>query len=124
MQSLAIIITSPPYSNLTATAVEFTRSALINNINVLGVFFYQDGALNAAKQLAIATDEYQAITQWRDLHNEFDLALHVCATAAEKRGLTDELLVDDKSNIHKEFTLSGLGELVELTTKADRVVQL
>ena len=32
--------------------------------------------------------------------------------------------ISNNSNIDKAFTVSGLGELVELTSKADRVVQL
>ena len=52
----------------------------------------------------------------------------MCISAAEKRGLSDELLADNSlhtnSNIDSAFTVSGLGELVELTSQADRVVQL
>jgi tRNA 2-thiouridine synthesizing protein D len=45
----------------------------------------------------------------------------VCATAAEKRGV----IVGELTNevVNRSFTVSGLGELVELTSKASRLVQ-
>ena len=65
------------------------------------------------------------------------MPLYLCISAAEKRGLTDELNnhepsshelshepSQETSNIDSVFTVSGLGELVELTSKAERVVQL
>ena len=41
--------------------------------------------------------------------------------AAEKRGMTDE---EQLNNIAPNFVVAGLGELVELTNKCDRVIQL
>lgn len=120
-QKLAVVITSPPYSNLTATALDYVESALKAGIELVGVFFYQDGVLNADANISIASDEFQAIDKWQQLHQQYQLPLHLCVTAAEKRGLRDDIT---PTNINPLFTVSGLGELVELTDKADRVVQL
>ncbi|MGJ8692585.1 MAG: sulfurtransferase complex subunit TusD [Thalassotalea sp.] len=122
--SLAVVVTSAPHSNFTATAIDYIESALTNEaVEVLGVFFYQDGALNANSHITMPNDEFQAIKQWQRLHREYQLPLHICITAAEKRGLSDG--TEDLSlNIAPEFIISGLGELVELTSKADRTVQL
>jgi len=120
-QKLAVVITTPPYSNLTATALDYVESALNAGIEIVGVFFYQDGVLQANSNISIASDEFQAIGQWQQLHRQYQLPLHLCITAAEKRGLRDDL---SPGNIHEVFTVSGLGELVELTHQADRVVQL
>lgn len=119
--TLAIMVTTPPYSNLTVTAIDFIKAALNAKINVIGVFFYQDGVINANKHITIASDEFQAIKQWQELHDKHNIALHLCYTAAEKRGIREET---DIASINEIFTISGLGELVELTAKADRVVQL
>jgi tRNA 2-thiouridine synthesizing protein D len=121
MKSIAFMVTSPPFSNLTATAIQMIEAALSQNIPVIGVFFYQDGVLNANKNIEIASDEYQALEQWQRLQTRYKLPLHLCFTAAEKRGLVDE---GELNNIDKAFIISGLGELVELSSKADRVVQL
>lgn len=122
--TLALVVTTPPNSNLTTTAINLVHAALNNGVKLIGVFFYQDGVLNAAKHLAIPSDEFQTLTQWQQLSSDYNVPLYLCITAAEKRGLSDELNQHELSNIDKAFTVSGLGELVELTNKAERVVQL
>lgn len=119
MNKLAVMITSPPYSNLSVTALDYIESALQSGVELVGVFFYQDGVLHANADVQIANDEFQAINQWQRLQQTYNLPLHLCITAAEKRGISDE----KSSNIHSLFTISGLGELVSLTTTADRLVQ-
>lgn len=122
--TLALVVTTPPNSNLTTTAINLVKTAVEKGVAIVGVFFYQDGVLNAAKHLSIPTDEYQTLQHWQQLNREFDVPLYLCVTAAEKRGLTDELGKNENSNIDQAFTVSGLGELVELTCKAERMVQL
>jgi len=124
VKKLAFVITTPPNSNLTATAINMITTALKMNINVAGVFFYQSGVLNGSKHLALPNDEYQAHKQWQQLHLDYALPLHLCATAAEKHGLNDDIDDQKISNINDAFTLSGLGELVELNVNADRLIQL
>ncbi|MFT6692400.1 MAG: tRNA 2-thiouridine synthesizing protein D [Colwellia sp.] len=121
---LALVVTTPPNSNLTTTAINLVKAALDSGVSVIGVFFYQDGVLNAAKYLSIPSDEFQTLAQWQQLNSEYNVPLYLCITAAEKRGLSDELNNHESSNIDSAFTVSGLGELVELTSKAERVVQL
>lgn len=121
---IAFVVTTPPNSNLTTTAIEMIKAAITNNTDIVGVFFYQDGVLNAAKNLAIPSDEYQTLQQWQLLNTEHKLPLYLCVSAGEKRGLSDELTQAEHSNIDSHFIVAGLGELVELTSKATRVVQL
>lgn len=121
---LALVVTTPPNSNLTTTAINLVKAALNSGVSIIGVFFYQDGVLNAAKYLSIPSDEFQTLAQWQQLNSEYNVPLYLCITAAEKRGLSDELNNHESSNIDSAFTVSGLGELVELTSKAERVVQL
>lgn len=123
-KSLAFVVTTPPNSNLTTTAIKLVTAALNDiDINVVGVFFYQDGVLNAAKHLSIPSDEFQTLAQWRMLNQQHNVPLYLCISAGEKRGLSDEL-ENNHSNLDECFVVSGLGELVELTAKADKVVQL
>ena len=87
--------------------------------------------LNAAKNLIIPNDEYQINKAWQQLKQQHNVELHVCISACEKRGLSDEIVNSSKnninnlstSNISEFFTVSGLGELVELTVKSERLVQ-
>jgi tRNA 2-thiouridine synthesizing protein D len=121
VKTLAVVVTTPPYSHLTTSALTYVEAALVAGINVIGVFFYQDGAMHANKDISIASDEYQAIEHWQQLHKQYQLPLHICITAAEKRGIACESI--DNDQVNEAFTVSGLGELVELTTKAARLVQ-
>ena len=121
MNTLAVVVTTPPYSPLTTTAITYVETALASGYEVIGVFFYQDGAMHANKDISIASDEYQSITAWQRLYHEYNLPLHICITAAEKRGVLCD--ASDKTIINDAFTVSGLGELVEISTKATRLVQ-
>jgi len=121
VKSLAVVITTPPYSPLTTTAIAYVEAALVSGIDITGVFFYQDGVMHANKDITIASDEYQAISHWQRLHQEYQLPLHICITAAEKRGIACDSI--DNEKINQAFTVSGLGELVELTSKSSRLVQ-
>lgn len=125
--SLVIIVTTPPHYNATVTAISYVEAALKQkDINVLGVFFYQAGVLNANQYVKLPNDECQTLNRWQALAQQYQLSLHLCITAGEKHGLSDEIDLTDsmQSNILPEFTISGLGELVTLTSQADRVVQL
>jgi len=124
VNKLAVVVTTPPYSNLTITAIDYVETALSLGVDVIGVFFYQDGAIQANNNVTIASDEYQAIQQWTRLHQQYQLPLHLCITAAEKRGVQcDSTTNTEQSNANEVFTISGLGELVELSTNATRLVQ-
>lgn len=121
MKKLAVVVTTPPYSNLTRTALAYIEAAIANGLDVIGVFFYQDGVINANQGVAVPNDEFGAIDGWRALNAKHQIPLHLCVSSGEKRGLSDEM---PGYNIEPCFTVSGLGELVELSSNADRVVQL
>ena len=40
MKTLAIVVTTPPYSPLTITAINYVKAAIKADITVIGVFFY------------------------------------------------------------------------------------
>lgn len=122
--TLTLIVTTPANSNLSVTALNIAQSAIENGVELIGVFFYQQGVLNAAKYLSIPSDEYQIADEWQNLHEQHNIPLHLCITAAEKNALSDDKDIIETSNINDCFTVSGLGELVELTASADRVIQL
>ena len=132
LKTLSVVVTTPPQSPLTYTAIDYINKAIAANVKLTGIFFYQDGVLNAAKNLVIPNDEYQINKAWQQLNQQHNIELHVCISACEKRGLSDEILNNTEnnntnqlstSNISEFFTVSGLGELVELTVKSERLVQ-
>lgn len=126
MNKLAVVISTPPHSNLTTSAINYVETALSMGIEVVGVFFYQDGVTHGNANIEIASDEFQAIQHWERLANTYQLPLHLCATAAQKRGINCHeatTTTEQSSNHHTLFTVSGLGELVELSNAADKLIQ-
>lgn len=122
MKKLAVVVTTAPTCHLTQTAYQVINNANNNDTQVIGVFFYQSGVLNASKHLAIPSDEFSVMSKWTSLSNDHNIPLYLCSTAAEKFGLVNT--ANNTELINESFTISGLGELVQLTEKADRVVQL
>ncbi|MDO6446923.1 sulfurtransferase complex subunit TusD [Colwellia sp. 1_MG-2023] len=124
MKTMAVIITTPPTSHLTQTAFQLIETALRQHSKVIGVFFYQSGVLNASQYLSIPNDEFPLQKKWQQLNKDHAVPYYLCSTAAEKHGLIKADEPMSTSLLMDEFTIAGLGELVELSLKADRVVQL
>lgn len=124
MTSFAIIVSTAPTDNRTLTALKFAESLIAKGHIIHGVFFYQHGVINANVYLQTPSDEINHLTAWDKFHAETQTPMHLCITAAERRGLTDSNAPGFSHNIAEHFTISGLGELVVLTNKADKVIQL
>lgn len=125
---ICIIVSKAPYGYQAASsAYNFAQAALNAGHKIVGVFFYQDGVLNASNLVTPATDEMNLPDLWSELSNKYKIPLEVCISAALRRGMIDEKEAKNLSisqyNIHPDFTLSGLGQLAELSALADRVVQ-
>ncbi len=94
--------------------------------NVTGVFFYQAGVLNGARNIDLPSDEVNLSIAWRNIAQDLNISLHLCSTAAERFGLT--CFLDDGQpslqTIQQGFKPSGLGEMVALINSADRMIQL
>lgn len=122
MATFSIVVTSSPLSNLTNSAQDIVEAIAMSEHEVKGVFFYQQGVLNASNQIVIPADETQTIKRWQQLKANYNIPLHLCSTAAEKHGLIND--DEETALIDNAFTLSGLGELVVLTEQSDKVIQL
>ncbi|MNH37717.1 Sulfurtransferase TusD [compost metagenome] len=61
------------------------------------------------------------------MHQEHDVALHICVAAALRRGVNDESeakrLGLPAANLNDGFSLSGLGALAQAALTCDRMVQ-
>lgn len=82
---------------------------------------------NANQLTAPASDEFDLVRAWEQLHNENGVALHICVAAALRRGVTDEKEARQQglagANLQPGFVLSGLGALAEAALTCDRVVE-
>ncbi|MEO2266053.1 sulfurtransferase complex subunit TusD [Pseudoalteromonas pernae] len=92
----------------------FAHSAIANGHELKCIFLYQDGVYHALSGFDIASDEFNPADIWQSLF-ELNIPVHVCVTAASKRGVS----VCDNS----QFLVSGLAEFAMEVAQADRWVQ-
>mgnify|MGYP000103138449 FL=1 len=128
MSSFTLLVTSAPYSSQSAySAYRFAMAAVKQHHNINGVFFYQSGTLNGSALQQLSSDEFDLHNAWKQLANEHSVPLMVCVSAATKRGITNEtdaLEADDPHHsLATEFQSVGLGDLAQLLTNSDRMVQ-
>lgn len=123
----AIQINSSPYqAQAGETAYQFIRATLSMGHEVIRVFFYNDGIYHALRYVTPPDDECQITARWSDLARLHDIDLVVCISAAQRRGLLSpgEAKRQQKldNDLAEGFRISGLGQLVEATLKADRFI--
>nr|WP_318383318.1 sulfurtransferase complex subunit TusD [uncultured Enterobacter sp.] len=124
----ALMVTGPAYGTQQASSAwQFAHALLAAGHELVSVFFYREGVYNANQLTAPASDEFDLVRAWQKLHDEHNVALHICVAAALRRGVTDETearqLKLDGANLQPGFTLSGLGALAEAALTCDRMVQ-
>lgn len=117
MSQFILVIHTPPWSySSVKSACQFAEAAITRGNQVKAIFFYQDGVLNAATSLDIPSDELNGQKQILNLVKNHNIPLLLCVTAAEKRGLKEDVILPP-------FTISGLAEFAELSTQADQIIQ-
>lgn len=124
----ALMVTGPAYGTQQASSAYQFACAVKESGHELGaVFFYQDGVTNANALTSPASDEFDLVRDWQRLHDESQVALHICVAAALRRGVVDETeaqrLQLSGANLQPGFLLSGLGALAEAALTCDRLVQ-
>ncbi|ELY2740696.1 sulfurtransferase complex subunit TusD [Cronobacter turicensis] len=124
----ALMVTGPAYGTQQASsALQFAKALLAEGHSLESVFFYREGVYNANQFTSPASDEFDLVRAWQQLHDEYGVALHICVAAALRRGVTDEnearTLGLPGANLQPGFQLSGLGALAEAALTCDRVVE-
>lgn len=117
---------SPYHSDAGDSAYRFVEAALAANHDVLRVFFYFDGIYHALRFATPPADEMPITARWSALAEKHGIDLVVCVSAAQRRGL---LTAQEARRQHKAdndladgFRISGLGQWVEATLQADRLI--
>jgi tRNA 2-thiouridine synthesizing protein D len=124
----SVVVCGAPYGYQGASsAYQFCAAALQAGHEIAGVFFYQEGVLNASQLVSPASDEVNLPDLWAKLATDNHFPLEVCVSAALRRGIVDqteaEQLALQQFNLKVPFVLSGLGQLAELSATCDRLVQ-
>ena len=123
----ALMVNQGPYTyQASDTAYHFVRAALNAGHEVVRIFFYHDGVYAANLLISPPQDEPDIGSMWQNFAGEHDLDLVACIASCLRRGVVDETEAarHDKpaANLRPGFTISGLGQLIDATINADRVV--
>jgi tRNA 2-thiouridine synthesizing protein D len=123
----AIAIYGPPYTyQASASGLMFARAVLSEGHSISRIFFYHDGVYNANRWIEAPQDETDITAGWRDLARSHDLDMVVCVASALRRGMLDPTEASryehDAASVAPEFTISGLGQLIDAAIDCDRLV--
>lgn len=127
MSSFAIIVRGSPFQPQAAlSAYRFACAALAEGHEIKRLFFHEDGVYNASASIVPSQDELHLPRAWQTLISEYQLDAVVCVASALKRGVLDQQEAQryaaGSGNLLPGFVISGLGQLVDATLGADRVV--
>ena len=112
----SILVNEGPYTHEASdTAYQFARAALAKGHEIYRVFFYHDGVNNSTRLTEPPQDDRHIVNRWSKLAADHKVDLVVCVAAALRRGIKDE-------NLAAGFRISGLGQLIESSIQADRLV--
>ena len=115
IMKFVIVITSGPYGDpRLKLALDIAKSVISGGYD-LSVFLYGDGIYNALRCINPATDEYNPLSDFKEISKSAHI--YFCESAGMRRGV-------DKSNTLEIFKSSGLGELSDMISSADRVLSL
>ncbi|MCG8535919.1 MAG: sulfurtransferase complex subunit TusD [Pseudomonadales bacterium] len=123
----AIHVTSAPYHGQgSQTALEFCKASLAQGHQIKRVFFSGDAVYVGTNLAVPPQDENNLYEQWQELARDHHVELVVCISACLRRGIIDENEANryekPAHNLPSAFVLSGLGQLVEASVEADRLI--
>lgn len=124
---LALLVQGDPASARSSpAAIAFAEAALAAGHGIARVFFYGDGVRHGDATACADPRAADTAHRWRALARDSGVELICCVGSAEQRGLRDrrsaELEGAGEPNLLEGFELSGLGQLVDATLRADRLV--
>ena len=127
MMQYGLLVMGAPYSSPAPhSALRFAHAVLARGHQLAGVFFYHDGVHNASSLMAPPQDELNMHDAWAELHQQHAVPLDVCIAAALRRGLMNESEAQRHGkqayNLSPPFELTGLGQLLVLQQRADRLI--
>ncbi|MBT4491985.1 MAG: sulfurtransferase complex subunit TusD [Gammaproteobacteria bacterium] len=123
----SIVVYGAPYSSEGClSALKFAESVITNGHEIVRVFFYQDGVYTANVLIAPPQDEIDISQAWGQFGIDHDIELIACIASCLRRGILDETEASRyekrSDNLRAGFTISGLGQLIDASLNADRVV--
>lgn len=108
------------------TAARFAKSVVARGHSIARVFFLDAGTSNGAIASVLPQDEEDPLLPWVELAEQHDVELILCIASALRYGMLDDSEASrhekHAATIHPAFTVSGLGQLVDASASADRMI--
>lgn len=123
----SLAVYGSPYTYQSSdSAYQFARELLNQGHEIYRIFFYHDGVYNANRLTIPPQDEINISSRWSSFAGDNNIELVVCVASALRRGVLDDSesrrYEKDTHNIEQNFTLSGLGQLIDAGIVSDRLV--
>jgi tRNA 2-thiouridine synthesizing protein D len=123
----AILVNEGAYQHQASdSAYQFVKAALEKGHEIFRVFFYHDGVYNANRLSVPPQDDRNINKRWSELAQQHQVDLVVCIAAAQRRGILDAAEAKrqgkDADNLAEGFRISGLGQLIEASIEAERLI--
>ncbi|TCJ95918.1 tRNA 2-thiouridine synthesizing protein D [Volucribacter psittacicida] len=122
-----LVVRQPVYGSQGAfLAYQFAQALLLAKHQISQIFFYQEGVSHGNGFVYPANDEFNLTQAWQQLSQQYQVPLHLCIAAAQRRGVVDENSAwnTQQANLATGFQLAGLGEFSQALLTADRVITL
>lgn len=112
---IGVLVQEGPYNHEASdSAYKFIEAAMAKGHTIQGVFFYDDSVYNVAAKMEPPMDDRHIAKRWSELGAK-GVDLIVCVAAAKRRGISPDIIMPNSR-------ISGLGQLSEMCTEADRLV--
>ena len=119
-------MSSPASGHGARTAAAFAQAAVSRGHQINRVFFLDEGTANGSNVAIFPQDEKDRLQPWLDLAENHGVELVLCISSALKRGMLDEAEAMRyecaAATVDPAFVISGLGQLIDATASADRLV--
>lgn len=121
-----LVVSSPSSGHGARHALAFARAVLAAGHTLHRVFFLDAGTQSGSAMAVFPQDEPDRLAPWTELAQQHGVDLVLCIASALKYGMLDatEARRYERAGatIHPAFSISGLGQLVDATAHADRLV--
>lgn len=115
MGILSILLTTGPYtSQNTDTVINIAKAAVKKEHEVMGIYLFMDGVLNANKDIDSLSEEERNIARLLEELTAMNIPIFSCPVCAHFRGIKDEKILIEGGSF------DGLGGLSELVLDSDR----
>lgn len=121
-----LVMSSPASGHGARTAAAFARAVVDRGHKINRVFFLDEGTTTGSGVAVFPQDEADRLQPWLDLAGQHGVELVLCISSALKRGMLDTTEADRyekaAATAHPAFVISGLGQMIDATAGADRLV--